>query len=136
MSDDLDANDDVAPPTTPLKEYQSFVDGLLGWPRVSVTSRWVREWGTNAPKTYQTPEEFNTQMRLFTPEQRQVVADLLQSEHDASIHDVLAYMNDKINVEGLRLVRNGVELAIEPYGTELYWDWHQRCRGGQWPVDE
>jgi hypothetical protein len=120
---------------TPLQEYQAFIDGLLEWPRTSVTARWVREWGTDTPKTYQPPEEFHERMRLFTPEQRQIMANMLQQEREGAIHGVLAYLTDKINGEGLRLTRNGVELAVEPYGTEMYWDWGQRCDGKGWPED-
>jgi hypothetical protein len=115
----------ISPTRTPLEEYQAFIDGLLGWPRHAVIARWVREWGTPGPKTYQTPEAFNQRMRLFTAEQRQVLADMLQEEHEAGIHAVLAYLTDKVNLEGLRLSRYGVELAIEPYGTEMFWDWRE-----------
>ncbi len=124
-----------SPAGTPLEEYQAFIDGLLGWPRHSVIARWVREWGTDLPKTYQPPEEFHQKMCLFTPEQRQVMADMLQEEHESGVHSVLAYLTDKINIDGLRLSRNGVELAIEPYGAEMYWDWRQRCMEGTWPED-
>lgn len=72
-------------------------------------------------------------MRLFTPEQRQIVADMLQEEHEGGILTVLAYITDKINLEGLRLSREGMELAIEPYGTEMYRDYGQRCDGREWP---
>ncbi len=120
-------------PGTPLEEYQAFIDGLLGWPSHSVIARWVREWGTETPKPYQPPEEFNQRMAPFTPEQRQVIADMLQQERLAGIHSFLAYLTDKINLEGLRISRQGVELAVEPYGTEMYWDFGQRWDGKPWP---
>jgi hypothetical protein len=44
---------------------------------------------------------------------------MLQDARDGGIHDVLAYLTDEINLGGLRLVKNGVELAVEPYGTDV-----------------
>src|SRR5690349_15412019 len=110
--------------STPLQEYQAFIDSLLEWPRVSVKARHVREWGNRHPlSTYQTPEEFDAKMRLFTAEQRQSISDMLQEERDASIHAILNFLNDEIISGCLRLVRNGQELPVEPYGENLYMDW-------------
>ncbi len=113
----------INPAGTPLEEYRAFIDGLLEWPRVSVPARWAREWGNKpSTSTYQTPADFDAKMHQFTPEQRQVVAELMQEEHEGGIYTFLAYLTDKINIEGLRLHRNGVPLAIEPYGSEMYYD--------------
>lgn len=134
MEPEPDDDNRNMPAGTPLQEYQAFIDGLLEWPRHSVIARWAREWG-NRPlgSTYVTPPDFDAKMRPFTHEQRQIMAELLQKEHEAGIHAFLAYLTDKINGEGLRIYRNDVPLAIEPYGSEMYYDWVCRCHGSGWP---
>ncbi len=119
--------------STPLEEYKQFIDDLLGWPSVSVKARHVREWGTSGEKSYQVSEDFTQLMATFTEEQRQRMADMLQTAHESGLLSVLAYLSDEINLRGLRIARNGVELAVEPYGTELYWDWTARRDGAAWP---
>jgi hypothetical protein len=119
--------------STSLEEYKQLIDDLLGWPRVSVTARRVREWGTSGEKPYQITKELNHLMAQLTNEQRQTIAEMLQATHDEGMFAVLAYLSDEINLRGLRLTRNGVELAVEPYSTELYWDWTARRDGAAWP---
>ena len=58
---------------------------------------------------------------------------MVQRSRDGGIHDTLVYLADEINLGGLRLSRNGMELAIEPYGTEMYFDWLARLAGDDWP---
>jgi hypothetical protein len=62
-----------------------------------------------------------------------VLADLLQDARDGGIHDVLAYLNDQIALDGLRLTKHGRELPREPFGTELYYDWTRRKESDEWP---
>ena len=33
-------------------------------------------------------------------------------------------------------LKKGIEFAIEPYGTELFWDWVARCEGDEWPENQ
>ena len=74
-------------------------------------------------------------MRLFTPGQRQIIADLLQEERHASIHALLHYLSDEMYGGHLRLIRNGQELPVEPYGENLYMDWAWRMSDVEWPEE-
>lgn len=67
--------------------------------------------------------------------QRSALAELLQQERDAGIHAVLAYLTDQMNLRGLRLSRNGVVFPVEPFGTEMYYDWVARSAGDPWPSE-
>lgn len=111
-----------------LEEYKTFIDGLCGWPQSSVGACRAREgiWNRN---DISEQDKFNKLLKELTPEQRETLAQMLQGEHDSGLFAVLAYLTDK----GLRLVRNGVELAVEPYGTEMYHDWNCRRAGDAWP---
>lgn len=112
-----------------LKEYREFVDALVK-KRVCVLAQWAKESGwPRSPEN----ERFNQFLSELTLEQREVLAEMLQQARDGGIHDTLAYLNDEINLDGLRISRNGIELAVEPYRTEIYFDWMARVGGDDWP---
>jgi hypothetical protein len=114
---------------TPLDEYKAFIDALVRI-RPDVLTQWIKQTGW--PNSLEN-ERFNQHRVELTPEQLAVVAEIGQQGRDGGIHDVLLYLADEINLKRLRLVRNGVEFPIEPYGTELYWDWDARLSGREWP---
>lgn len=116
--------------TTPLSVYKEFITGLVQR-QPSVTARAIREQGHLHPPEQN--EEINRLLAQLSPEQKDIVAQLVQRARDGGIHDTLAYLTDEVNLNGLRLSRNGVELAIEPYGTERYIDWVSRLAGNDWP---
>ena len=72
-------------------------------------------------------------MRRFTPQQRQLIASMLEEEHRNCVFNVLHFLSDQI-VGGLRLNFHGVELPMEPYGENLYMDWAWRLSGQPWPA--
>ncbi len=115
---------------TPLSEYKKLIDDLVQR-RPSVTARAIKHQGRLHPSDRN--EEVNRLLAQLSSEQKEVVAQLIQQGRDGGIHDALAYLTDAINLEGHRLWRNGVELAVEPYGTEMYFDWLARLTGDDWP---
>jgi carboxymethylenebutenolidase len=137
--------------STPLDEYKPFVDGLVkirpsvearwvvekGWPKIELTDPMYRTLSPAARKlrdeAHQRNEHINHFLAELTAEQREILADIVQEARDSGIHDTLVYINDSINLSGLRLSVNGIELAIEPYGTEMYFDWTARREGDEWP---
>ena len=115
---------------TPLEDYKAMIDDLVNR-RPSVLARWVtekRDW-PDLPEN----RDINGFLETLTDSQRAVLADLLQQARDSGIHDVLAYLTDEITLRGLRLARNGQELAVEPFGSEMYYDWVCRREGDTWP---
>jgi hypothetical protein len=114
----------------PLDQYKMFIDGFVAI-RPCVTSRWVREdreWPdlpTNQP--------INEFLSALTPAQKEVLASLLQEARDGGIHDALSYLTDEIHRSGLRIVIDGVELPVEPFDSEMYYDWVCRREGDDWP---
>ena len=119
--------------STPLQDYKALIDGLVQLSH-SVAARRVRE-GQPWP---QLPENkaLNTFLSKLSAEQRETLADLLQKTFEAGIHQVLAYLNDEIDLGGLRLTRDGREVPVTPFGTELYYDWVCRLAGDPWPQPE
>ena len=115
---------------TPLSEYKKFITDLVKR-QPSVIARAIRENGHLYP--LERNQELNHLLAQLSSEQREIIAQLVQRSRDGGIHDTLVYLADEINLGGLRLSRNGMELAIEPYGTEMYFDWVARLAGDDWP---
>ena len=66
-----------------LELYKAFIDGLVEW-KDSMTARWVK--GDGFPKTEDNKTK-NDLLSTLTPEQKDVLAEMLQDEHIAGIHD-------------------------------------------------
>ena len=116
--------------STPLDDYKAFIDALVEI-RPDVCARWVRE--KRAWPDLPANKAINAFVAKLTDAQREVLATLLLHARDGGIHDTLAYLTDEINRKGLRIVRNGRELLVEPFGTEMYYDWTCRREGDPWP---
>ena len=68
----------------------------------------------------------------LTPAQREVLAEILQDEHIAGIHDALAYINEMMDLDGLELYQDG-ESYPNDYFESLHYDFISRCDGDEWP---
>ena len=66
-----------------LKLYKAFIDGLVDR-KDSMTARWVK--GDGFPQTDDNKAK-NDLFAALTPAQREVLAEILQDEHIAGIHD-------------------------------------------------
>ena len=86
-----------------LELYKAFIDGLVER-KDSMTALWVT--GDGFPKTEDNKAK-NDLLATLTPEQKGVLAEMLQDEHIAGIHDTLAYINEMMDLEGLELHQDG-----------------------------
>lgn len=112
-----------------LKEYQTFVDDIVDL-NSSVQSKWVL--GNGYPETPEN-EKSNELLSALSVEQRHVLADMLQKAMDSGIHDTLAYLNEQMLSGKLQIIKGSMKLPVEPYGTELHFDWVARSAGDEWP---
>ena len=87
-----------------LELYQAFIDGLVER-KDSMTALWVK--GDGFPKTEDNKAK-NELLATLPPEQKGVLAEMLQDEHIAGIHDTLAYINEMMDLDGLELRQDGV----------------------------
>ncbi|MDX2211721.1 MAG: DUF6547 family protein [Oculatellaceae cyanobacterium bins.114] len=115
-----------------LQLYKEFVDGLVNI-RYGILSNWVR---TNSLPEVSENEKINQLLSHLDVEQREIIAAMLDRARDNGINDVLAYINDEIAIHNLRLLRGEIELAFQPFDTELYYDWLRRADGDVWPDEE
>lgn len=111
-----------------LELYKAFIDGLVKR-KDSITARWVQ--GDGFPKTEDNQAK-NELLAALSPEQKDVLAGLLQDEHIAGIHDTLAYINEMMDLEGLELHQEGESIPND-YFESLHYDFISRCDGDEWP---
>ena len=111
-----------------LELYKAFIDGLVER-KDSMTALWVK--GDGFPKTEDNKAK-NELLAALTPEQKGVLAEMLQDEHIAGIHDTLAYINEMMDLEGLELHQNG-EAYPNDHFESLHYDFISRCNGDEWP---
>ncbi|EFM12495.1 conserved hypothetical protein [Paenibacillus curdlanolyticus YK9] len=112
-----------------LDVYKSFIDDLVDI-RPGVLTLWAESKGW--PKTEENAK-FNSFLSELTQEQRAILAMMIQQSRDGGIHDVLAYLSEETNLNGLKIMKNDVEMSVEPFGTQLYFDWVCRREGDDWP---
>lgn len=93
-----------------LELYKNFIDGLVER-KNSVTALWVK--GDGFPKIADNKAK-NDLLATLTPEQKDVLAEMLQDEHIAGIHTTLAYINKMMDLDGLELHQDG-----ESYPTTI-----------------
>ncbi|BBH20421.1 hypothetical protein Back11_17660 [Paenibacillus baekrokdamisoli] len=115
-----------------LQNYKDFIDGLVDI-RLSVLSNWVLTKGW--PKTEEN-SKINEFINGLSQDQKQILAHIIQQSRDGGIHDVLVFLTDEININGLKLIKNETEMAKEPFDSEMYYDWDCRREGDPWPDSE
>ena len=104
-----------------LKLYKAFIDGLVDR-KDSMTARWVK--GDGFPQTDDNKAK-NDLFAALTPAQREVLAEILQDEHIAGIHEMM-------DLDGLELYQDG-ESYPNDYFESLHYDFISRCDGDEWP---
>ena len=115
-----------------LQLYKDIVDGLADL-HEGVHRVWVMERGY--PDTDDN-KEINELLKILTPQQKQILAKMMEDSRSGGIHDTLVYLNDRMAIDGLRFTQDGVEVAHQPFDTELHYDWTCRRMGDDWPDEE
>ena len=111
-----------------LELYKAFIDGLVKR-KQSVAAQWVKEG--SFPKTEDNKAK-NELLASLSPEQREVLAQILEDEHIAGMHTALAYLNEIMDLDGLELSQDGQAIKNN-YFESLHYDFICRCEGDDWP---
>lgn len=111
-----------------LELYKTFIDGLVER-KDSMTA--LRIKGGGFPKTEDNKAK-NELLATLTPEQKGVLAEMLQEEHIAGIYTTLAYINKMMDLDGLEFHQDG-EVYPNDYFESLHNDFISRCDGDEWP---
>lgn len=111
-----------------LELYKNFIDGLVER-KDSVIAKWIKCDGFPNTDDNKAKNEF---IANLTSEQKEVLASMLEEEHIAGIHTVLAYINKMMDLDGLEIIQNGVSYPND-YFESLHFDFISRCEGDEWP---
>ena len=111
-----------------LELYKAFIDGLVKR-KDSMTAFCVK--GDGFPKTEDNKAKKDL-LATLTPEQKGVLAEMLQEEHIEGIYTTLAYINKMMDLDGLELQQDG-ESYPNDYFESLHYDFISRCDGDEWP---
>lgn len=114
----------------PIEIYKTFIDGVVDL-RPGVYPSWIL--GDGWPKLPDN-EKVNKVLSELSPEQKQVFAYISQASRDDGIHDVLVYLTDQINIEGVEILKDGIKMAVEPFDSGMHYDWVCRKEGDQWLI--
>jgi len=115
---------------TGLDKYKLLIDDLVEHQESVVAKRVVENSGS---PVHPSNDKINEFVGGMNDAERAILAQMLQDSRDGGMHDVLAYLSDEINLSDLRLVVDGLEMPVEPYGTGLHYDWTCRSSGDKWP---
>ena len=107
-----------------IRLYKKFIDDLVSQ-RDCVFAKRVRE-------THLCPQSIAS----LDNETKETIAKMLQDARDSGIHDVLVYLNEEMTLNEMRLVLADTELPVEPFDTEIFYDWVARCNGDTWPDEK
>jgi hypothetical protein len=114
-----------------LALHKDFIDTLVAR-RDGVLGRWVKGKGwPDLPEN----QPINQFLAKLSAQEKDLLVELLQEARDGGIHDTLVVLHEEM-ANGARLVKDGVEMAFEPYGTEIYFDWVARKEGDKWPESQ
>ncbi len=113
-----------------LEKYRSFVDGLVKR-REGVLPNWIRE---NGWPPFPENEQINALLSRLTPDEKEIVARIAREAREGGIHDSLVFLQEQMDLSNLRLVMDGAELPVSPFGTGIFWDWVARSDGAPWPA--
>jgi len=119
-----------------LNLYKKLIDDLVEVQQQGdVTAARVRKkqlWPTSAASDL---VKQNRIIKSLNDEDRETVAEMLQSARDDGIHDVLVYLQEEMDLNDLRITINGTELPVNPF-WDLFHDWQYRCSGESWPDEK
>ena len=107
--------------------YKQFIDAMVDI-SPSVAADRVRS-GVWHPEPPPDQVRYNQLLKEFTSEQRELVARIIQEAADSAVHDVLVRLHD----DNYQLSKDGVNLAVEPFDTEPFYDYVCRRAGDDWP---
>ena len=112
-----------------LDEYKNLIDELVS-SSSSVGSVWAKNGAFPDTKDN---SNINAFLSDLNAQQRQILSELISEAKKSGVHDALVVLNEKQHLNGLRISINDQALPLEPFGTELQYDFISRVEGDDWP---
>lgn len=110
-----------------LEQYKAFIDGLAARKK-AVETEWIK--GTGYPQIDDN-KEVNRLLGSLSPEQKEILAGMVQNARIGGIHDTLAYINELMDCDGLVISQDGEDYPYDHFDS-MYFDFICRCEGDEW----
>lgn len=126
---------------TARQAYRAFIDELAENARDNLVARRIRADGhaerTNTRDLPLTDEEQARKTLLLSLDRngREIIARMLEDEHVAGAHDVLAHLNWSVAAERLNLGADGVSFDTVAEDS-FHFDFIARHAGDPWPSED
>jgi len=111
-----------------LERYKAFIDGLVAR-KNGVEAK--RIMGKGYPQN-EDNKAVNQFLNSLTPEQKAVLANMVQEARTGGIHDTLAYLDEMMDRDGLVLSQDG-EAYPHDHFESMHYDFICRSEGDEWP---
>jgi hypothetical protein len=123
-----------------VQYYKALIDEFVDTAKSSVVANRIRAWEhserANLDDLPPNPAEAE-RIRVFasmSPDQREMVASLIEDERRGAIHDLASKLEWLTTSQGLEIRWHGVVLPESPFGSYHY-DFICRIDGDAWPDD-
>jgi hypothetical protein len=124
----------MSEPNTPIDAYKAIIDQLVMETRLLGPSSHVVENGffSKAPAH----KKFNEYIRSLSMKQKKLLSEMLRTERDGTIHDVLAVLTWWIICRQVGLTFRGLPMPVDISGAGLHGDYVGRREGWDWPTEQ
>lgn len=113
--------------------WKSFVETFASL-HDGVHHAWIAERG--AYPDLAENQRVNELLRSLSQEQRELLAEMMIDARQGGVHDALVALNDRMARNGGAYMEKGILMEVQPFGTELYYDYVCRKAGDPWPDEE
>ena len=112
-----------------LDEYKLLIDEA-----VQVSESVQSDWCSKGQYP-DTPEnkDINRLLSSLDFEQLQILASMITDAKVSGVHDILSLLNQKQLLNNFEMSVNGKSVPVEPFGTEMNYDFVCRRQGDDWP---
>ena len=121
-------------PTEPIEVYKKIIDDLVDR-TPSISGRLIAEDGVYSRGQGEFGKRMNAFVKRLSTEDRALLLEMLNSERQGAIGDVLAMLTWWITCHGLSLSVHGKPLPVELSGMGLEGDYIGRLGDWEWPHD-
>ena len=120
-------------PSRPVDAYKVIIDQLVGETRTGGAGFQVADKGifSKAPAH----RRFNEFIAALSVDQRALLAEMLRTERDGAIRDLLAVLSWWIDCHEVGLTYKGEPMPVDLSGAGLHGDYVGRRDGWAWPKD-
>jgi hypothetical protein len=100
----------------PVYEHKAIIEEFVRR-TPAISSRLVRQEGIYSKAIHK--KHLNALVEKLNPEDRELLAQMLEDERIGALHDSLVILNEAC-LEGLKLIKEGEEIPSEPYGYTMF----------------